>query len=448
MTSQDLIQERIAQLLRRSRAEATLVSLFNSKRSVTKFTTRRILQSLEEDDIDVYVKVALNGHIGVAVTNSLESSQLALALKHAMEIARVSRKTSTSNFISRPQPIPACASHFQSTLRFGPTDRLALIETLTAEARRRKVDLTGTLVVGEEEMAVANSAGLFEYRPFTTAGIKLVATKEKGSGFVSGLSRDIHRIDAPELLDQAIRTCLLNQKHEEIRLGRYDCLLEPEAVAEILDWLGYLGFGAKPLHERTSFLSGRIGEKICGSNITIVDDGLSEENLCLPFDFEGTPRQRVTLIENGVARGVVYDHHYGHLYHTRSTGHALAPDESEGPFPMHLTLAAGHQSLESMRRSLSRGILVTRFHYVNGFLNPQEALMTGLTRDGTFWVEKGKIKKALKNLRFTESILSALRRVEMISRERKLIGDPSQEMGAALVPAILIRNFAFTGRSS
>ncbi len=181
------------------------------------------------------------------------------------------------------------------------------------------------------------------------------------------------------------------------------------------------------------------------NKITILDDGLNPQTIIYPFDFEGTPKRKVMLIENGVAKGVVYDSHYGSLYKKGSTGHALPPDEVEGPLPLNLIMEPGDSSIEDMRRSIKRGIAITRFHYINGLLKPTQALMTGLTRDGTFLIEDGKIKKPLKNLRFTESILRAFSHVASISKERKLVGDPTQEMGTSYVPALLIKDFTFTG---
>jgi len=192
-------------------------------------------------------------------------------------------------------------------------------------------------------------------------------------------------------------------------------------------------------------MADRTGDKIMSEKVTIYDDGFNPETIVYPFDFEGTPKKKVMLIENGVAKGVVYDSHYGSLYKKESTGHAPLPDETDGPLPLNLVMEPGDLSIDEMRKSINKGISVTRFHYVNGLLEPKEALMTGLTRDGTFLIEDGKIKKPLKNLRFTESILRAFSNIKSISKERKLISDPAQEIGSYVVPAILIKDFTFTG---
>ena len=238
------------------------------------------------------------------------------------------------------------------------------------------------------------------------------------------------------------------QAPRPLPLGKYRVLLEPEAVAELLTWLGYLGFGAKQFAEHTSFLCGRMGDAITGSAITITDDALEPSTLVQPFDFEGVPKRRVPLIERGVATGLVYDTQYGRVYDTPSTGHASSPDATEGPSPSHLCMAPGEATYDTMVRALDRGLIVTRFHYVNGFLDPRNTLMTGLTRDGTFLVERGKIVAPVGNLRFTERILAAFGRTVMLSRDRRLIADPAQDVGGFVAPAMLIDGFTFTGRSA
>jgi PmbA protein len=143
--------------------------------------------------------------------------------------------------------------------------------------------------------------------------------------------------------------------------------------------------------------------------------------LAFPFDFEGVPKQKVMLIERGVAKGVVYDSISAYKEGKKSTGHALTPDNTEGTFALNLFIKGGDSSVDKMIESVKKGILVTRFHYINGLLDTTNALLTGMTRDGTFWVEDGKIKHGIKNLRFTESMLKAFSNIQKISQERKIV---------------------------
>jgi predicted Zn-dependent protease len=187
-----------------------------------------------------------------------------------------------------------------------------------------------------------------------------------------------------------------------------------------------------------------LGERVTGDNITIWDDGHDPRGLVSPFDYEGVPKQRVPLIENGVAKNVVYDSFTaGREQGKASTGHSLPAPNTFGPIPSNLFLAPGQATKEEMLASTERGIWVTRFHYTNT-LHPVKTILTGMTRDGTFLIENGQITRPLKNLRFTQSVLEAFSRAEMLGSELKLIKIRWGGV-ATCAPAAKIREFQFTG---
>jgi len=248
------------------------------------------------------------------------------------------------------------------------------------------------------------------------------------------------------LAEEAIAKCLKARHPVEIDPGRYDVFLEEYALSEIFAWLSWIGMGARSFKEGKSFMSDRIGEKIMDEKVTIWDDGNDPQTPALPFDFEGVPRKKVMIIEEGIARGVVYDTITSAKEGKSSTGHALPSDLSlVGPLPLHLHMAGGTESKSSIISSIEKGIWVTRFHYINGLLKPREALFTGMTRDGTFLIENGKSTAALKNLRFTESMLRAFSNVVAVSREKKAVG--TEESDTSVVPAVWIKDFNFTGKT-
>jgi PmbA protein len=183
--------------------------------------------------------------------------------------------------------------------------------------------------------------------------------------------------------------------------------------------LGMYGLGALALQEGRSFMGGRLGERICGANISIWDDGHDPRGQRLAYDFEGVPKQRVNLITGGVAENVVWDSYTANRDSRPNTGHGLPAPNSWGPVPINLFVAAGDSSVADMIAQTERGVLVTRFHYTN-MVHPIKTVLTGMTRDGTFLIEDGQIAGAVKNLRFTQSILEALSCVSLISREGKL----------------------------
>ncbi len=184
----------------------------------------------------------------------------------------------------------------------------------------------------------------------------------------------------------------------------------------------------------------KIGKKIAGENITIWDDALDPAGLPTPFDYEGVSKKKVMLIENGIAKGVVYDSYTAGIEGVTSTGHGLPAPNSFGPVPLNMFMKEGDSSIEEMIASTQKGVYVTRFHYTN-VVEPMTTTITGLTRDGTFIIENGKITGAVKNLRFTNSILDALSKVLLISKETKLV----EGFGGSRVPAIKVESFTFSG---
>ena len=432
-----------------SPADETLIAAQRESFTTLRFAGERIHQNFQEEDVTVWVKVALGGRMGVATTCSLSHEALMRAVRSAATIAQVAAKQVAPAFATAPSkiPPPKLTTYFPSTARRPLTEIVPMIQRLWTKSKTGGIHLAGSFVRGEEELAVVGSGGLTQYQPFSIAGLRLVPTKDRSSGFAAQAVRDLDALESEMLLERAMKFCRMNENPKEIPLGKYDVLLEPEAVTEILEWLGYISFGAKQVAERTSFMAGRMGERLMDRQISIVDDGANPEGLAVPFDYEGIPKQPVFLIERGTAAGIVYDSQFAKLYHRSSTGHAGAYDQFEGPLPGNLFLAAGQTPREELLKKLDRGLWITRFHYVSGLLKTQEALMTGLTRDGTFLIQKGKVVGAVKNLRFTQSILEAFSKVIAISKERRLVADPSQGLSAAVCPALLIRDFTFTGQT-
>jgi predicted Zn-dependent protease len=219
-------------------------------------------------------------------------------------------------------------------------------------------------------------------------------------------------------------------------------ILEPAAVSTIMQFLGYIGFGGKAFLEGRSFMTGRIGERLADDLVTIVDDPVAEDSLGLPFDFEGVPARRVALIDRGIARSVVWDRATAaKAADAASTGHALPPPNPYGPLPLNLRMEPGTTTVDDMVASTDRGLLVTRFHYSN-VVNEKETVLTGMTRDGTFLIEEGRVVGGVRNLRYTQNALEALSNVEAVGDRTEI----STELffGGARAPAIKVRDFKFS----
>ncbi|HLC21869.1 MAG TPA: metallopeptidase TldD-related protein, partial [Candidatus Methylomirabilis sp.] len=220
----------------------------------------------------------------------------------------------------------------------------------------------------------------------------------------------------------------------------YTVILEEPAVAVFLLYLAYMGLDALSLQEERSFLSGKLGSRLVGQNVTLWDDGLDPRGLPQSFDFEGVAKRPVYFFRRGVAEAVVYDSFTGNREGKPSTGHALPAGATFGPLPMNIFLATGDSSLKEMIASTERGVLITTLHYTN-ILEPKRTLLTGMTRHGTFLIEGGRIVRPVKNLRFTQSAIEALNRVNAIGRNAKI----QRESLALTVPAVRVEGFSFTG---
>jgi predicted Zn-dependent protease len=444
--SQRLVED-LQRLVKDSPADATSVFAEGRTRRVMRFAYEAIHQDLAHESLTVYVKVLLGKRQGVAATNLLDRASLRRSLQAALEIARHAPALPHQPDLPEPARIDDRGDYDAATPAL-PADRL--VDTLVRLLRLAKgagAQLAGSFVLGDDERAVVTSRGAACYAASTVAGVKLVTISRTCSGYASGVDRAYERLDVEQLLEHALRQCLFRRRPIALPRGTYEVILEPEAVAELVVWLGYITFGAKSFQERTSCLVGRIGEQITGPSITILDDGRDPALLRTPFDCEGVPKQRVALVEAGRAGGIVYDTAYGALYGHPSTGHALPPDETDGPLPMHLQMAPGASSRDEMIRSCRRGLLLPRFHSVSGLLNTRETLMTGLTREGACLIEDGKIAGPIRTLRFTQNLLEALREVVAISEGRQLVADPAQELSCALMPALHLKRFRFTGSS-
>jgi predicted Zn-dependent protease len=343
-----------------------------------------------------------------------------------------------------PLPISEVKGFSESTAHCTPAERARAVGTLCDAARAADLVASGAFKTVTLELGVANSLGTLAYYPLTYADINTVVMSESSAGYASALVMDVGDLDFEALGREAVEKCLHSQKPRTLPPGEYPVILEPYAVQDLLQMLAWTGLGAVGFHEGRSFMVGKIGQQIMDPRISLWDDGLDPAGLPWPFDFEGVPKQRVDLIEGGVARGVVYDSYRAGKEEGRtSTGHALPAPSAFGPIPTNLFLAPGEATLDEMIASTERGVYVTRFWYTRP-VEPARVVITGMTRDGTFLIENGEIAHPVKNLRFTQSYLEALNQVAMIGRERKLLlglGDIARDS----VPALKLERFTFTG---
>jgi len=406
-------------------ADQTEVLVNGQDLALTRFAANSIHQNVSETDVSVRVRSIVGKRIGVASSNDVSEESLKKLVQKAETIASFQQENPDFGSLPEPGPIREVDAYSESTA------------TCSAQA-------SGAFSTGTEETMIANSLGVSAYHCGTMATVMTVVMGDNSSGYAADAAQDVLNLDTSDIARIAVDKAIASKNPTSIDPGSYTVILEPDAVATMMFYLGYLGLGAQSMQEKRSFMSGRIGEKITGDNITIWDDGFDPRGVMFPFDYEGVPKQKVMLIEDGIARGVVYDSASAQREPGQtSTGHGLPAPNTMGPIPTSLLMKPGSATIEEMIASTKKGIWVTRFHYVNP-VHPVKAILTGMTRDGTFLIEDGKIARPLKNLRFTQSILEAFANAEMLGRDLKMI---KMEFGnfATCAPAVKINGFTFTG---
>jgi predicted Zn-dependent protease len=288
-------------------------------------------------------------------------------------------------------------------------------------------------------MAMGNSRGLFAAYRQTRAEFSITMQEDPAASWAKANSADIREVDPQKLASRASEKAHLAANARELSPGRYTVILEPAAVLDLVGFLFY-DFAATALEDKRSCLNDRMGTPLFGKNITISDDVYHALQLGAPFDGEGIPRQRVTLVDRGVPKNLVYARSTAKRAGKKPTGHGFALPNEYGEAPMNLVFSGGDSSLEKMIASMDRGLLVTRLWYIRE-VDPYEKVMTGMTRDGLFLVENGRVASAVRNFRFNQSLIEMLRNVEQLGPAVRATGEESFEM---VVPAMKIRNFHFS----
>ncbi|MBI4508031.1 MAG: TldD/PmbA family protein [Deltaproteobacteria bacterium] len=436
---------------------------------ITRFANSTITQSGVVVERRTRLRVALGDRVGTAMTSALDEAGLADAARSAVELARHQPPTPKFPGFSRPSPDrpPHESGFFEATSGLGPKERAEAVARVFVRAERDNLLCAGTFVTSPKQLAVVTARGVAAYHQFTQAGLELIALDGDASGYASFHGPDVTQMDLSSLAERAVDTACRSRKKITMAPQRLDVVLAPPAVVSLLEWMAMTSFSARAVLDGTSFLVGagdasdeaRGGEARTGGtqlwdpSITLIDDwGYDHPSVVpFPFDAEGTPRRRVVLVDRGLRGRPVTDRQSAALLDDEggSTGHAafLGEELAEGPFPANIVCLPGDASTADLISRVERGLFVTRFHYVNGFLDTKRAAMTGMTRDGTFLIEDGRLGAAVTNLRFTERIVEAFSRAGGVGKDLVACPTSWSTWGNYLAPALLLREFHFTGQS-
>lgn len=426
--------------LQHSQADQTEVVLTTGEHGLTRLANGGIHQHTALADDSARVRAIIGKRIGVATSNRLGAEDLRTLVERAVAIARISAPD--PDFVSLPTPesltpIPQAPVVPEA---FTPERRAREAQVIAETAHGNGLTASGHVATHRTTLAVGNSLGIRAFHEGHEASVMAILSRGNASGFAQWAGGSLDAAPTGEVAGRASSKCLAGEDPVSMPPGRYTVILEPPAVAELLAMLGYIGLGALAYQEDRSFVSGKLGTRVVGENITLHDDTYYHGMVPSPFDYEGVPKRVVPLLTHGVAERVVYDAYTARKGGTHSTGHALPAPNAQGPLPWNLVLHPGTYSREELIHGVTRGILVTRFHYVN-IVHPKETILTGMTRDGTFLIEHGSLTRGVMNLRFTQSIREALERVSGIERLLTLV---NQEGIYCLVPSLRIEDFTFS----
>lgn len=450
MIGEATIQAIAHRVLSACRAEEVEVVFFGLEERLTRFANNVIHQNVAETDAILVVRAAVGQRVGVAMTNDLTGP----GLERAAEAALVACRGEDPDYPGLPEPAPVepVTAFDEPTAAYTPADRARAVGEICRRAEKAGIRGSGAFRTAIHEFAVANSHGLFLYHPATIADLTTVMMTDDSAGYAAGASWRVEEINTTAIGKEAIRRALQSRNPQPLEPGIYPVVLEPYAVADILFFLTHMA-GAMLVAEGRSWMSEQEGKQLMSPQVSIWDDGRDPAGWPIPFDFEGIGRQRVEIVREGVVRNALYDRRWAGKLRKASTGHALPAANpfspwlnasTYGPQPFHPVMGAGESTVEEMIASTERGLYVTRFHYTR-LVHPRRAIVTGMTRDGTFLIENGAITKPVRNLRFTQSYVEALANVEMVGRELH-----RERPGFSIVraPALKLSAFHFTGATS
>jgi PmbA protein len=454
-----LTREQCHEIFERVRRSTSLdeveVLISGGENALTRFANNTITQNVADETYDVSVRVAMDGKTARASTNKFDSVSLKNVVQQAEALARVQEPD--------PSVLPMATAaeagsgespnrFFDETAKLGPMARAELVRQMVEVARRENLTAAGVVAAGQHVDAIFNSRGVAAYHTQTNAEASITMIAPDSSGWQKANSPDVRQVDSVHLAETAAKKARDSAGPKEIAPGKYTVILEPAAV---LDLVGFMlwDFSGLSLLEQRSFLTNRMETRLFGENIGIWDDAFHPLQSGPAFDGEGVRRERVELVREGVVQNVVFSrgsasmaksHASEKLGTVRPTGHGFPLPNEMGEAPLNVVFTApklgSSRTIDQMVSSTERGILVTRLWYIRE-VEPYDKLLTGMTRDGTFWVEDGQVRHGLRNFRFNQSVVALLQNVVEMTEPARASGEESFDM---VVPGMKVNGFNFT----
>ena len=439
MLNRKLADELFEKVLKYSTADETEAYIASTSYSLTRFANNTIHQNMAEEDLNLSVRAVVDHRTARATSNKLDEASIREMCEAAQALARLQRPDQELLRMPGPQTYRAVERCDPETAELSPRARAETVKQVIRRAEKDQLTAAGVFSSGKVAQALYNSRRLCAYHEESVSEFSVTMLADTGSGWAKKTGQRYQTLDPMSLADSAAAKALRSRDPKEIQPGRYTVILEPSAVMDLLGFM-LLDFGGLAVLEQRSCLTGREKQKVFGGNIQIRDDGFHPSQSGAPFDGEGIPRHRVTLVENGVVENLVYARQTAHKMGKEPTGHGFQLPNEMGEAPLNIVMEGGRGTVEEMIRSTERGLLLTRLWYIRE-VDPYQKLLTGMTRDGTFFIENGEIQYGVKNLRFNQSLIEMLNHVEMMSAPQRAAGEESIEM---VVPAMKVGEFNFS----
>ncbi len=422
--------------------------------SLTRFANNTIHQNVSELNEAASIRVAFDGKTARASTNRFDDDSLKRAVQAAETMAKVQESDPDRLPMaqaSEAEGVSAPSRWFENTAAITPADRADAVGKIVAVARKNKLVTAGIYSSSRFAETIVNSNGLVAHHRQTSAEVSITMLADDSSGWQKANSPDVADLEPVRLGEIAAEKAARSRKPQELPPGKYTVILEPAAVLDVVGFM-FWDFGGQSILDQRSFLNNRISTRLFGENITIVDDVSHPLQSNAPFDGEGVRRSRVPLVENGVIKRLVYarstaekmrkSEYADKVGEIAVTGHGFPLPNEMGEAPLNVVFITpgGEQSVEQMIAGTERGILITRLWYIRE-VDPYQKILTGMTRDGTFVVENGKVKSGIRNFRFNQSLIEMLNHVEAMGKPVRASGEESFDMVA---PAMKVGEFNFT----
>jgi PmbA protein len=415
-------------------------AIFGAHReALTRFANNTIHQNVSEQTQMLSVRVQPDGKTARASTNRLDAASIRSAVAESIALSKAASADPELLPLAEPAPITEVNRFDRATAQTGPVERARAVAEAIRLVEGAGQTAAGIYSTGQNVEALFNSQGIAAWHAETMANFSITAMAGNSSGWAKGSAVTAGTVDPVAMARTASEKARLSYDPHEIPPGRYTVILEPAAVLNLVGQM-FGDFSATAMEDQRSFLTDRLGTKLFGENIHIYDDVAHPLQAGVPFDGEGVPRRRLTLVDAGVPRELAYSRASAHRAGVQPTGHGYPLPNEAGEAPANIVIAGGKTSVDEMIASVDRGILVTRLWYIRE-VEPFAKMMTGMTRDGTFLIEGGRVVCGVRNFRFNHGIIDLLNNVEAMSPSVRASGEEAFDM---VVPAMKVNNFHFT----